>query len=34
MFPQKNHKYVDLYDAKFVGDRDAALEKARALLNL
>jgi iron(III) transport system substrate-binding protein len=34
MFPQKNHKYVDLYDAKFVSDRDAALEKARALLNL
>jgi ABC-type Fe3+ transport system substrate-binding protein len=34
LFPQKNHKYVDLYDAKFVSDRDAALEKARALLDL
>jgi iron(III) transport system substrate-binding protein len=34
MFPQKNRKYIDLYDYKFITQRDAALEKARALLEL
>jgi iron(III) transport system substrate-binding protein len=34
MFPQKDRKYIDLYDYKFISERDAALEKARALLEL
>jgi iron(III) transport system substrate-binding protein len=34
MFPQKNRKYIDLYDIKFINQRDAATEKVRALLDL
>lgn len=34
MFPEKGRKYIDLYDYKFISERDAALEKARALLGL
>lgn len=34
MFPQKNRKYIDLYDIKFINQRDAATEKVRALLGL
>jgi hypothetical protein len=34
IFPDKNRKYIDLYDYKFVGESDAALEKVRALLDL